>query len=120
MRDGKAHIAQAQSNEDLAKFLENTAYRDWRATSLFYAALHYVQAYFVDNGRSPSRHSDREEEIHLDKRISAIWNDYRSLKDWSTRARYNGQKPSDSEFKVEIVPSLEAVKKHLRSLIDLR
>ena len=119
MRDGKAHISQAKSNEDLAEFLKDTAYPDWRATVLFYAALHYVQAYFAGAGRMPSRHSDREEAIHLDTRISAIWNDYRSLKDWSTRARYGCQKPDAAHFKDEIFPSLEAVKKHLRSLINL-
>jgi hypothetical protein len=41
------HIAQALHNEELAAYLSGTAYPDWIVTSMFYAALHYVEAYLT-------------------------------------------------------------------------
>lgn len=85
MLDPKGHIQQAKHNEQLAEFLNDTPYGDWRATALFYAALHYVQAYFLS--RTPpqhySTHFDRDTAIENDPHIGGIWSDYRSLKDWT-------------------------------------
>jgi hypothetical protein len=77
-----------------------------------------VQAYLLDAGyRPPARHTERDQVIHNDNRIKAIWDDYRALKDWSVRARYGGQKPSEGEFKLDILPSLEAIKSHLHAFV---
>ena len=39
------HIAQAEKNERLYDSLLGTEFNDWAITGLFYAALHYVDAY---------------------------------------------------------------------------
>lgn len=113
MRNAKGHIDQAKSNEQLAEFLDGTPYLDWRASSLFYAAVHYIQAYFFP--KTFGSHVDREAAIQSERNVSAVWDDYRALKDWSMRARYLGEKPSDKDFKSEILPSLLSIKKHLKS-----
>ncbi|HYX53539.1 MAG TPA: hypothetical protein VE783_08805 [Candidatus Limnocylindrales bacterium] len=115
MLDKQGHIQQAKHNEALAQYLEGAPYPDWRSTAYFYAALHYVQAYFVS--RTPpqnfKKHSDRDTAIESDGRIGGIWSDYRSLKDWSQNARYIGRKPSDAEIKNDILKSLAAIKKEI-------
>jgi hypothetical protein len=117
--DASAHIEQAKSNEQISDFLSDTAYQDWRATCLFYAALHYIQAYFVEyrKVKAVHNHLERDRLIQSDIRIRAIWPDYRNLKDWSTRTRYDGVKPSAKDFKTEISPSLASLKKHLRAYV---
>jgi hypothetical protein len=113
--DSKGHVLQAKHNESIAEYLLGTSYPDWRSTCLFYAALHYVQAYFVS--RHPpqhfTKHSNRDTAIESDNHIGGIWSDYRSLKDWSQKARYDGRKPTDNDFKTDINKSLAAVKKEI-------
>ncbi len=119
MLDPKGHIQQAKHNEALAEFLEGTSYPDWRATALFYAALHYVQAYFLSRTppKSYVRHSDRDTAIEIDTHIGSIWNHYRSMKDWSQKARYDGRKPTDTEIKSDILKSLGAIRKEVNRYI---
>lgn len=119
MRKPQDHVNQAKFNEQLVVFLDGTAYPDWRATAVFYTAVHYVQAYFISltPPRRFDRHKDRDTAIENDKHICAIWNNYRSLKDWSRRTRYDGVKPDPKIFKDDIFPSLAAIKKHLRAFL---
>ena len=121
MLNPKEHIQQAKHNEALEEYLRGTTYFDWRATCLFYAALHYVQAYFVDQSPAQhfTKHSDRDTAIENDTHIGGIWNDYRSLKDWSQKARYSGKKPTDDEFKNDISKSLVVVKKGINRYIPI-
>ena len=83
---------------------------------LFYAALHYVQAYF--SSQVPPRrfggHADRDTAIELDRKINAIYGNYTALKDSSRLARYEGWKPSEEQIKHEIESDLRAIKAHLR------
>jgi hypothetical protein len=113
------HINQAKSNEQLAQYLDGAPYPDWRATALFYASVHYVQAYFssLNPPARFNRHVDRDTAIQGDRHISTIWDDYRSLKDWSELARYSCHGPSPDDFKNDISPSLAAIKKHLRAFL---
>lgn len=121
MLDSKTHIQQAKHNEQLVEYLDGSVYFDWRATCVFYAALHYVQAYF--SSRTPAQHFAthvaRDTAIEGDSHIGGIWNDYRSLKDWSIRARYDGRKPSDSDFKNDILKSLSNLKKQINTYIPV-
>ena len=114
-----AHIEQARSNERLAEHLGRTPYPDWRCTVLYYAALHYIQAYFssLERPLSFERHALRDHAIYADSNIRGIRRDYRSLKDWSQNARYELSKPSPQDFSTDIEPSLIAIKRHLKRLV---
>ncbi len=88
---------------------------------MFYAALHYVQSYFVSRTTAKhfAKHIDRDAAIESDTHIGGIWNDYRSLKDWSIKARYDAKKPSNSDFKNDILKSLANIKKEINRYIPL-
>ena len=59
-------------------------------TVKFYAALHYVQAYFASRtGKAPLTHDRRASAIQRDISISGAYDDYRYLEDLSRDARYN-------------------------------
>ena len=121
MLDPERHIQQAKHNEHLAGFLEGTPYSDWRATSLFYAAVHYLESYLCSSRsklRSFPTHQSREQAIGQDRHIRSVWGDYRSLKDWSQKARYEGEKPNEIAFKDDILKSLASIKKEIRRYID--
>ena len=54
------HIAQAEKNEGLYDNLVGTEFNDWAVTALFYAALHYIDAYIVSRtAASPPNHNSR-------------------------------------------------------------
>ena len=119
MLDTPGHLQQAKHNEQFADSLQSTSYPDWRATAIFYAALHYVQGYFLKQipPRPFKTHSARDTAIRLDANIGGIWNDYRSLKDWSLKTRYEGKQPDENDFKNDMLKSLEAVRKTIYQLI---
>jgi hypothetical protein len=55
---------------------------------LFYAGLHYVDAYLAGKNMHPLNHQERDEEIQNNGSLSGIYKDYRRLKDMSRAARY--------------------------------
>jgi hypothetical protein len=90
--DANKHLQQAEKNEQLATYLEGTSYLDWQCTAIFYAAVHYVQAYFMSR-KPPTRsdnHAERGTLIQLDNQIAKIYDDYNGLQDSSEAARYYG------------------------------
>ncbi len=54
---------------------------------LFYAALHYVDAYLAAKPLHPPSHASRDNEIQNNGSLSAIYKDHRRLKDKSVAAR---------------------------------
>src|SRR5436853_6578720 len=79
------------------------------------------KGYFLSqNPSQPYKiHSHRDAAIRYDTHIGGIWNDYRSLKDWSQKARYEGEKPGDNDFKNDILKSLQAIKKTINQYITI-
>jgi hypothetical protein len=84
------HRAKAENNEFLGTELGNPFW-DWAVSGNFYAALHYVEAYFANRKPPlhPATHQLRDSHIHADAKLSAIYVDYRQLKDESRDARYD-------------------------------
>jgi hypothetical protein len=84
------HLSRAHENEALAGSLDLdvTLNVDWAITILFYAALHYVDAYLATKPIHPPSHDFRDSEIENNGSLSPIYNDYRRLKDKSVAARY--------------------------------
>lgn len=79
------HLNRAQENEafitslDLSKSINV----DWAVTVLFYAALHYIDAYLAVQSVHPYDHSARDNKISTNGSLNEIYNDYRRLKDRS-------------------------------------
>lgn len=86
------HLAQAATNERLALAWEATD-PEWAATALFYAALHYVDAFFYLDGQinqnpdSFRSHSIRDSEVA--RRLNPVFAAYKRLSDVSREARYD-------------------------------
>lgn len=86
----KEHLRKATDNESFADSLDLKVpvNVDWAITALFYAALHYVEAYFaIRNFHSPD-HRTRDSAIHRDQGVKVIFDDYSELKNYSINARY--------------------------------
>jgi hypothetical protein len=66
-------------------------------TANFYAALHYVQAYFAAQKISFKLHTNRANAIARDAKLKVVYQDYREMQDASKAARYevNTIRPED-------------------------
>jgi hypothetical protein len=86
------HLEKAVHNEDFVKEINNP-YWDWATTTSFYAALHYIEAFFAR--KTPPVHSRnhevRDDNVHRDPTLRKIYDDYRQLKDDSHDARYDAR-----------------------------
>lgn len=84
------HLTQAARNESLSLALE-AQYSEWAVTALFYAALHYVEAYFDRHATSgqPRHHTGHVERTRAVRlRIPTVYRSYRWLMELSRDARY--------------------------------
>lgn len=87
------HIEQAERNERLYRLLQadRNDWTDWQITAMFYAALHYVDAYLIDRGLpEPRSHAAQASAIANDSFLRAeVGLPFTALKDVSRDARYN-------------------------------
>lgn len=105
------HLATANANETFAHSLDRTTTvrAEWAITILFYAAVHYIQAYFAKVGRIYTLHKTRDSAIQRDPNLSRIYVDYRELETYSRDARYDIPGFTDADF-VKLLPVLDKVK----------
>jgi hypothetical protein len=115
MSTADEHVERAEKNEGFANALSrtNAIEVDWAITALFYAALHYIDAYFLSHrwGR-PRFHFEREGKIRDTGELLGIWPDYRRLKDMSPAARYELANYSESDF-LAAAGALSRVRSHV-------
>lgn len=87
------HIEQAEKNERLYGLLQadQNDWTDWQITALFYAALHYVDAYLIDHCLpEPKSHLAQSEAIANESFLrTQVGMQFATLKDYSRDARYN-------------------------------
>jgi hypothetical protein len=57
-------------------------------TANFYAALHYVQAYFAAQKITFKLHTNRATALARDAKLKVVYQDYREMQDASEAARY--------------------------------
>jgi len=87
--DYQAHLDQAARNEGFLVKIDVSLHSDWAVTVLFYAALHYVDAYLAKAANQhPGNHDERDRLIQSHSKTSAARPYYRRLKDRATEARY--------------------------------
>jgi hypothetical protein len=87
--DEATHLGQARHNEGFFGKIDHSQDGDWAVTVLFYAALHYVDAYLARTRMHPANHSERGRMIHSTPTVNAVRNHYRRLEDSSVDARYS-------------------------------
>ena len=86
---------------------------------MFYAAVHYVNAYLRNfNIKIPRRHRDSEKAktegrlkiIQQDPTLRHVYINYRHLDDESRDAMYELKKPSESDYDQFLLPQLKSIK----------
>lgn len=111
------HIDQSERNEAAYQALHDAAHYDWAATTLFYAALHLVDAYHWPNRYK--NHPKRKTSVATDPALAHISMHYEELYNRSQDARYDcvsftAQQSSDLQS-LDCAPSAA----HIRSLLGL-
>ncbi len=104
----------AEKNEAFAQAISarDATSEVWAVIAAFYAALHYVQAYFAKYNVEASAHQQRFREILGDKRIRGAYTSYKFLYDMSRIARYHcAGLPAQPFSKVK--PHLDAVRRQI-------
>jgi hypothetical protein len=84
------HLKKARIDEEFVESLDisKPGHLDWAITALFYAGLHYVEAYFATRKKHSPDHRTRDSSIQRDVSIKQIYRDYNELKNFSINARY--------------------------------
>jgi hypothetical protein len=118
MPSTKDHIKQAKHNEHFFSSLdlEKTAFKDWVVTGVFYAALHWIDAYLTVRNTQPKAHFQRDDWAKKDRKLDPIWPDYRDLKNFRGRASYEVYEFTSDEIRTEVLPLLDSIKTCLLGL----
>lgn len=116
------YIRQAKHNLELAKHLreEKPDYLDWAVTCLFYAAVHYINAYLSHSKIAiPRRHRGEDGKpgrlniVQQDSTLKAIYANYRHLDDESRDARYELRVPTKSDYDNILMQQLKAIQNYI-------
>jgi len=114
------YLEKAAHNLSFAQHIRNNKADclDWAATCLFYAAIHYVNAYLVKERMPiPRRHTSndplspgRTNIVQQDAKLCKIYKQYRHLDDESRDARYELKAVSAADYDLFLLPQLEKIK----------
>ena len=92
---------------------------DWAVTATFYAAVHYVEAYFA-KCKPPihsTLHKTRDSSIQRDPVLKPLYSTYRELENQSRNARYEAHIPFTQAEVTESASNLAELKKVLVPLL---
>jgi hypothetical protein len=106
------HLQKATHNERFADSLDlsKRCHLEWAITALFYASIHYIEAYFSRYQVHCQDHNERAREISRDPRIRTIFEDYRELQTLSTAARYSAKVFAERDYTLHAKPILQRIK----------
>ena len=116
------HFDQAEKNERLAQLLSTPGFtgetfHDWEVTTLFYSALHYIDAFLASKGIRAGGHPTRNDYVAKLEELRPIASKYINLHHRSDNARYQlFQFPGHEVTKLE-KESFEPVKNLVCSLL---
>jgi hypothetical protein len=107
-----SHVAVARDNETLISELnlDSPAARGWAATIAFYAALHYVEAFFSLSNVHSADHRTRDSNLCRFSETLKVYDPFCELKNISTNARYMARYPTKNEINLDVMPALRLVK----------
>jgi len=116
----KRHMAKASHDEEFWKVIEasHEKYMDWAVVSIFYSAMHFIDAFFGKNRQHLKSHDMADREISQSKDLIAIYNDYRALKDYRWKASYWATHFNRDEIDKDIAPHFVKIKSAVLKLLD--
>ena len=83
---------------------------------MFYAAVHFVEAYFADQGQHLVSHETRGNYVARDAKLRPIYKDYEDLKFYGFNARYEMMGFTRQDVK-DALPKAQAIKSHIQRLV---
>lgn len=112
------HLARAEGNCTLAlsMALDSQAKIDWVLVILFYAAMHYVEAYLATVGQHLRSHTARDGFVGRDPNLRRIYSDYQDLKYFGYNARYEMQKFVASDV-THVTTSFATIQAHIKTIL---
>jgi hypothetical protein len=123
------YLQQAARNLAFAQYIRANKidHLDWAATALFYAAVHYVNAYFVCCSIPiPRRHTNKDSRqpgrtniVQQDPTLKMIYPAYRHLDDESRDARYELRVISQVDYDAVLFPKLEKIKNFITTKVAI-
>lgn len=116
------HVIQAQKNKEFFSQINglDEKFAGWGAISLFYTALHWIDASLAVRGGmmdQPEDHQKRNFAIRNVPVLRSQWSNYRALKDASEDARYKCRIFRWPEIMALEHARLTPLETHVRSLI---
>jgi len=116
----KRHVTKATHNEDFWSFINDNheKYLDWAVVSIFYSAMHFIDAFFGKKGKHLKTHDMADREIAQDKQLLDIYADYRSLKDYRWKASYWLTKFKKSDIDKDVIPHFNRIKSSILELLS--
>lgn len=96
------HLDKAARNERLSSELKQLpdGYTEWQVITVFYAAVHLVQAYLrAKTTEYPQTHAERDQLIVTMKVLNPIYKPYQELKHMAVTARYACLPTNDFDVK---------------------
>jgi hypothetical protein len=119
MPSANRHLRQAQHNEFFAGHLlaqDGVPFSDWAVTAAFYAALHYVNHYFMRTaGVAPGSHDLRTSYLNRDSHAKSIAGEFQMLRDRCDEARYYCRCPTSQVIRALLDNELQVIKRAMVS-----
>jgi len=116
----KKHVSKAAHDEEFWNVIKSSheKYMDWVVVSIFYSAMHFIDAFFGKKGRHLKSHDMADKEIAQDKELTSIYHDYRALKDYRWKASYWSTIFKPEEIDKDIVPHFDNIKSSIMVLLS--
>jgi hypothetical protein len=109
------HLKKADGNAAFARSLSLTkqANIDWALIALFYAALHYVEAYLAKQTIHLRSHETRDKTVARDAQLKKTYKQYAHLKYFGFNARYEVFGFAAKNVNDEALADFEAARKNI-------
>jgi hypothetical protein len=114
------HIRKALGNETFAfsLSLDSSPRIDWALISLFYSAMHYVEAYMdAMHSQHIRSHETRDQMIGKESNLKRIYNEYCDLKYFGFEARYEVSDFTASDFRDDARPCFDRLKTYISKFL---
>jgi hypothetical protein len=113
------HVTKGAGNAKFALSVElnSPPNIDWALVSLFYAALHYIEAYLAKSGQHLRSHETRDKAVARDANLRKVFLEYADLKYYGYVARYEPSQFKAAEFTADALPQFETLRAHITSLL---
>lgn len=116
----RQHLAKAHNNRQLSTEIETKigGYREWQIITVFYAAVHQVQAYLrAKTTDYPQTHGDRDKLIAKIPDLRPIYGPYKDLKHLSVQCRYTCQLVKQTHVD-QARQQYETIQTHIETLLS--